>query len=1085
MTPKEHILAPKLSIPSHPDLFVPPRLSGILEGVGEKRLTVVTAGAGHGKTALTAWAVKQEGITPVWYRLDEQDRDFSRFIRYAAAGLKPFSGNRNGMMDRLIADASFSARHRGRALEALVQSLESGPDSEVCLVLDDFHTVQEEKAILESVTFLIRHLPQRFHIVLLTRAAPGIGLSRLLLAGQAAQITEADLRFTPEETRQFLTGHLKPALPRELADPLHRISDGWVTGLVLVYLSLKDDAGGQIKDLPADLTGANELTFCYFEETIFHSLPPEIREFMLKTSLLDSLTPQICDALLRITASERILDELVAGHLLTYRNECGRDGTSVYTYHHLLRSFLRTRLKQTLPSEYVAGLHFRIAGLKEAAGDDLGAVRSYLSGGFFDTAAQRLMTHEKMLFESGQILWVQGVLKAFPKQFIHASPQLLYIQARLESFSGNPHRSVSLFETILGRSDPKVPEAFALNCRIELGLNYYYTGHIREAENLLETCLTCNGTDKRLEVSGLLILIYLILGKIGQADRLARAAQRDIRQLPDASRLRMKNWIEFVLSYRSFVTGDFKTAYARARRSLDWYSRTDADLIMPLACLHAALPAYFLNQFNTGYGWAKKGLDLIREMGIRDNQEGWLNYAAALHLCGQNRLDQALARAQKGMSRFKHQANYWGQAHIHDLTHFIRLKQADPAGAEKALEQGLSLLRRTGLTLTEGILETGMLAVWLETGRFEIVLEKTVGIMEKVRVSTFYTFKILMISARCRLHLNDRAAALAELAQALDIAAEQGYVHQVANVGAWMEPLLSSLYAAGTRQGFIREVFHMNGRAHGLLPESRVGEKVPPLRISLLGRFCMALGGQDLRTEVFKNTNALMMIKYLALNHGKGFKPRDELIELFWPEQDFNKTRKRFNVVVSAIRKFFEPGIRRGEPSGYLKKQGTSFCLCLGQGGSVDVLRFQDAVREGDAAKGMEEAVRHYETALALYRGPFLTEDAYTQWCIEEREKWQGIYLSVLWKLICHFLKRPDPEKGIYYAQKYLETDDSVETVYQKLMQLYATAGNRSQVKKTFETCRQKVFEALDCPPDTETIRLLHECLAVKKTDTH
>ncbi|WP_320042617.1 BTAD domain-containing putative transcriptional regulator [uncultured Desulfobacter sp.] len=912
-----------------------------------------------------------------------------------------------------------------------------------------------------------------------------IDLSRLHLAGQVAQITEADLRFTPEETRQFLTRHLKPTLPQELAAPLHRISCGWVTGLVLVYLGLKDCAGLQIKDLPADLTGLNKLTFSYFEETIFQSLPPETQEFMLKTSLLDSLNPEVCNALLRITASERILDELVAGHLLTYRNESGQDGDVVYTYHHLLRSFLRIRLKQTLSQESVAELYLSMAGLKEVAGDNLGAVRAYISGEFFDKATQRLMTHEKMLFESGQILWVQGTMNAFPKQFILANPQLLYIQARLESFLGNSHKSVSLYQTILSRSDPKVSEAFALNCRIELGLNYYYSGHLREAKNLLETCLTCKSTGKRLEVSGLLILIYLILGKISQADQLAQTAKRDICQLPDSSRMRMKNWIEFVRSYRYFVTGDFKTAYAKACRSLDWYSRTDAAIIMPLAYLHAALPAYFLNQFNTGYRWAKKGLDLIREMGVRDNQKGWLNYAAALHLCGQNRLDQALTRAQKGMSLFKHQANYWGQANIHDLIHFIRLKQTDLAGAEKALEQGLTLLRRTGLTMTEGILETGMLGVWLETGRFETVLEKKARVLEKVRASKFYTFKIMMISAQCRLHLNDRAAAIAELVQAIDIAVESGYAHRVANAGAWIEPLLLSLYATGVRQGFIREVFHMNGRANDLLPEPGAGEPVHPLQISLLGRFCMTLGGQDLRPEAFNNTKALMMIKYLALNHGKGFKPRDELIELLWPEQDFNKTRKRFNVVASAIRKFFEPGIRRGEPSRYLKKQGNSFCLSLGLGGSVDVLIFQDAVHEGSAAKDMEDAARHYETALTLYKGPFLAEDAYTQWCIEEREKWQGIYLSVLWKLICHFLKKSDPEKGIYYAQKYLETDDSIETVYQKLMQLYAAAGNRSLVKKTFETCQQKVFEFLDCPPEPETIRLFHECLAVQKADKH
>jgi len=88
--------------------------------------------------------------------------------------------------------------------------------------------------------------------------------------------------------------------------------------------------------------------------------------------------------------------------------------------------------------------------------------------------------------------------------------------------------------------------------------------------------------------------------------------------------------------------------------------------------------------------------------------------------------------------------------------------------------------------------------------------------------------------------------------------------------------------------------------------------------------------------------------------------------------------------------------------------------------------------------------------------------------------------LSVLWKLICHFLDRSQPDRGISFAQKYLETGNSVETVYQKLMQLYAVAGNRSLVKKNYEACRKNVFDALDCSPDPETIRLFYNRLAVK-----
>lgn len=953
MTFTEQILASKLSIPIHPDLFISPRLSGLTARMAKKRLTVVTAGAGCGKTALTAWGLGQADVTPVWYTPDDTDRDFSRFIRYVAAGFRPHTGKNSGPVERLIAGAPFAAVHRQQVLASLVHTLESTPDSRLCLVLDDFHTVLGETKILESVEFLIRHLPQWIHIILLSRTDPGISLSRLRLTGQVTEITQADLLFTPGETREFLTGHLRPALSPKLAKQLYGLSNGWVTGLVLFYLGLKDNPYGTVP--PQGTAGSNKLVFAYFEETVFRSLAPETREFMLRTSLPDTLEPAFCDALLDITGSGRILDHLVRGHLLTCRSGSGPDASPVYAYHQLMRAFLRDRLARTLPGEAVARLYFKTAGLLASAGDELQAVHAYISGGFFDIAVQRLMTVEGGLFKSGQLLRVSGFLDGFPKRFIRSSPQLQYIKARLASFSGDPHRAVSLYASVLSRSAPPVPGALRLNCRIELGLNYYYTGHIREAESLLETCMTSDDPGKRIEIAGLLILIYAIRGKIRGADQMADTVQKDISHLPDAIRLGMKNWIEFILSYRYFVSGDFRRAYAAARKSLDRYAGTDTDILMPLVYLHGALPAYFLEKYNIGHAWAEKGLALIRDMGVRDNQEGWLLYASALHLCGLNRLDQALARAGKGMSRFRHQANYWGQANMHDLIHFIRMKQGDHTGAQKALEKGLALLQGTGLTLTRGILETGLLGVWFETGRYEAVMERVPRVLEKVRVSDFYTYKTLVLSARCRGQMNDRAGAAADMDRALEIAAQYGYTHPAAGAGPW--------------------------------------EPVPPLRISLLGRFGMALGGRNLAPDTFKNANALMMIKYLAVHHSKGFTQRDELIELLWPEQEFEKTRKRFNVLVSAVRKFFEPGIRRGEPSQYLKKQGTAFRLSPGPGGTVDVTAFRVAVDRGNRAPGPKEALPHYETALALYNGPFLAEDTYVQWCLEERGG--GLYLPL------------------------------------------------------------------------------------------
>jgi DNA-binding SARP family transcriptional activator len=249
------------------------------------------------------------------------------------------------------------------------------------------------------------------------------------------------------------------------------------------------------------------------------------------------------------------------------------------------------------------------------------------------------------------------------------------------------------------------------------------------------------------------------------------------------------------------------------------------------------------------------------------------------------------------------------------------------------------------------------------------------------------------------------------------------------------------------------------------------------IRIHLLGHFKIKIHGQDRSMDDLKNAKALMMIKYLAAMHNHGFVHRDEIIELLWPEQDFNKTRKRFNVAVSAIRKFFEPYIKRGQPSAHLKKQGVSFKLDPGYGGGIDVHEFMEQIRLGNRCNDPARTIHYYITAKALYTGPFLIEDPYTQWCCDERRNLQHQYLSVLWKIICYFDETKDHAKGIFYADQYLNVDDSAEHVYQKLMHFHALAGNRSEIKKVFDRCKRIVADSLDCPLHPQTIDVYHSLL--------
>ena len=1054
-----------------------------------KRLTLVVGGAGYGKTTLIANAIRRQELKAVWYTLDETDRDFSTFITYVLHGFKPYLTGADDILSGLNYASHLSAQQRLEALEKLIHQLEKTIKFELIFVLDDFHLIQDQPDICESIEFMLKHLPAFIHLTIISRAEPAIRISRLRVMNEVSDVHESDMTFTLGEIEGFYSEVFNLRLNPSSLKQIQTKTKGWVASLVLFFFVLRDRAHEEIENELDGITGSHKLIFTYLEENVFESQPLRVKQFMMRTAPLEKLDPDFCDTYLEIQNSRDLLEQLTANHLLTFKNESG----TVYTYHHLLKEFLLTKLLSVTDRNGVSDLYLKIARLLERQGDDIAAIKHYLDGRHFLLAAQRLSAAEEKLFHAGQINRIRDFLSRFPQTMIVSVPGLIFLCAKIRSFSGDPLGAIPLFDSALKGFRQENAAQRVVDCKIQLGLHYYYTGHIQLAEEYLENCLKTGSGMKTLEIASLLIMIPAILGNIAKADTYASMARERIAGLKAPVKRQMETWITFCLSYRLFCSGDFQQAYDLGVDAFRQFQRGHTKIIMPLACLHVALPAYFIDQPETGLDYAKKGLDRLEQMDIHDNQLGWLNYAIALNLSGLNRLDDALAHARKSLDLFSRQSCYWGQATVYDLRHFIHRKMGDPDAAQRDLEKGFSILENTDLPFTRAMLEIGRLSMLIDNKQLDGVRQRLASAKDIVSSSSFYTFKIHVLASKLEWYQGHPSRARGHLRNALDLAGKHGYERQLVDGNDWLGPLLKALDIDEIDQPCLQRIFNIQNKLHRDFSTNHqptqtskaasaaveiAGRRVASeISIYLLGHFKINVGDHDRPVEGLKNSKALMMIKYLAAMHHHGFIHRDEIIELLWPEQDFNKTRKRFNVAVSAIRKFFEPHITRGRPSLYLKKQGVSFKLDPGDNGRIDVHDFMDQIRQGDRSNDPGQAIHHYLAAQALYGGPFLVEDPYTQWCCDERRNLQHKYLSVLWKIICHFGHEKDYAKGIFFADQYLGIDDSAEHVYQKLMHFHSLAGNRSEIKKVFETCKRIVSDTLDCPLHPKTLDLYRSLL--------
>jgi LuxR family maltose regulon positive regulatory protein len=369
----------KLFLPQvRADAVPRPRLDALLGD--RRRLTLVSAPAGFGKTTLVgSWLARLAagaGCRVAWVSLDAGDREAGSFWTYVLTALDraaPGTGS-----------AGLAALAAGRPVEAalaVVLNELSVLDDDVVLVLDDYH-LAESPEVQSGTAFLLERLPPQLRLVLVTRADPALPVARLRARGELSEVRAADLRFTDAETSEFLATTTGRALAEADVAALGHRTEGWIASLQLAAISLRDRADPAA--FIAGFAGDDRFVVDYLVEEVLDEQAPEVRDFLLRTAVLDRLTGSLCDAVTGGTGGSRLLESLERRNLFVVPLDDRREW---YRYHHLFADMLRARLLQQAPDS-VAGLQRRASGWFADRGDIEPAIRHALAAGDDARAAE-------------------------------------------------------------------------------------------------------------------------------------------------------------------------------------------------------------------------------------------------------------------------------------------------------------------------------------------------------------------------------------------------------------------------------------------------------------------------------------------------------------------------------------------------------------------------------------------------------------------------------------------------------------------------------------------------------------------------
>jgi LuxR family maltose regulon positive regulatory protein len=400
--------------PLRSEIIPRPRLIEKINAGLDRKMTLISAPAGFGKTTLLSDWAGQSGRPVGWLSLDQGDNDPTLFLRYLFSAFSRIRPSLDHLLSEVSAPGPRS-RHE-HLLTALVNEVAEGKRP-LSIVLDDYHVIHNE-SVHDLVLFLLENRPEALHLILSTRSDPPWPMARLRSRLELVELRAGDLRFHPEEIVHFLRESMNLELSPEEVSMLETRTEGWIAGLQMAALSIqgRDDVSSFIKSL----SGRHRYIMDYLLEEVLQLQSFEVQEFLLKTSILERISAPLSNYLLGREDGVELLDQVEIANLFLIPLD---DERHWYRYHNLFAELLRNHLYQQDP-DMMAHLHHKASKWYEQNGLLADAVAHAFEAEDFERAAQLVEGKAISMMDHGALatflLWVQTM----PAEVVRVRPWL-------------------------------------------------------------------------------------------------------------------------------------------------------------------------------------------------------------------------------------------------------------------------------------------------------------------------------------------------------------------------------------------------------------------------------------------------------------------------------------------------------------------------------------------------------------------------------------------------------------------------------------------------------------------------------------
>jgi LuxR family maltose regulon positive regulatory protein len=358
--------------------------------------------------------VKETGHPVAWVTLEKSDNDLRQFLTYVLTGLQRARDGLGQAALEVVQNAE--GLNLQRSLGLLINDL-CELDEPIILVLEDYHLIENEQ-VDQVIELMLNQAIPNLHLVITTREDPNLPLTRLRVRNQLTEVRAADLSFSVEEACEFFSNVMGVNLSTKDMETLRDRTEGWVAGLQLAALSLRDS--GDPTKFVAAFRGTHRHVLDYLMDEVLNSQPAEVRDFLYRTSILDQLSPSLCEAVTGQQASRRHLQYLETNNLFLVSLDEER---TWYRYHDLFAELLRNQLMEAQP-ERVEDLHERAASWYEENGFIKKAVEHSFQVSNGSKACKLIEQYAVPMLYRGEVAMVVGWFGRLPESVMQNSPMM-------------------------------------------------------------------------------------------------------------------------------------------------------------------------------------------------------------------------------------------------------------------------------------------------------------------------------------------------------------------------------------------------------------------------------------------------------------------------------------------------------------------------------------------------------------------------------------------------------------------------------------------------------------------------------------